>query len=286
MTDNTDEEHLNNSENLQFEKSSDENDTIQETETVNQLEEIENMEVHHHSHPHGKKNWKSYVWEFSMLFLAVFCGFLAEYQLEHTIEHNREKEFIQSMIEDAQTDTANIHKFIKINRERVFHLDTLSLLFFNYDVLKKNDYHIYVVFRKLLSGSGNMILTERTLSQLKNSGGMRLIRKKTAADIITLYDSYGKELVAQQTAISDGWKETIEHAYELFNYSYYNPGIYQGVSLSSVLLSHDKLKLIHFGNRITGGGARLTNYTIRLQRMDDAAVKLISTLRKEYHLGR
>jgi hypothetical protein len=38
-----------------------------------------NMEVHHHAHhDHGKKNWKSYFWEFLMLFLAVFCGFLAE----------------------------------------------------------------------------------------------------------------------------------------------------------------------------------------------------------------
>ena len=57
------------------------------------------MEVHHHSHlasgethtsspPAGRagKKWTHYFWEFLMLFLAVFCGFLAEYQLEHTIE--------------------------------------------------------------------------------------------------------------------------------------------------------------------------------------------------------
>jgi hypothetical protein len=41
----------------------------------------QNMEVHHHAHnpaePHHKKNWKAYFWEFLMLFLAVFCGFLA-----------------------------------------------------------------------------------------------------------------------------------------------------------------------------------------------------------------
>lgn len=50
--------------------------------------DTEEMEVHHHTHhEHGKRNWKSYFWEFLMLFLAVFCGFLAEYQLEHTIEH-------------------------------------------------------------------------------------------------------------------------------------------------------------------------------------------------------
>ena len=49
------------------------------------------MEVHAHSHSHGKKNWKNYFWEFLMLFLAVFCGFLAENQREHYVEYQREK---------------------------------------------------------------------------------------------------------------------------------------------------------------------------------------------------
>jgi len=42
------------------------------------------MEVHQHAHTPRKK-WTHYFWEFLMLFLAVFCGFLAEYKLEHTI---------------------------------------------------------------------------------------------------------------------------------------------------------------------------------------------------------
>jgi hypothetical protein len=52
------------------------------------------MEVHHHGHVHHQKKWKEYVFQFFMLFLAVFCGFLAEYQLEHIIEHSKEKEYI------------------------------------------------------------------------------------------------------------------------------------------------------------------------------------------------
>jgi hypothetical protein len=60
------------------------------------------MEVHAHSHNHGKKNWKAYFWEFLMLFLAVFCGFLAEYQLEHKIEKDRELQYIRSLYEDLK----------------------------------------------------------------------------------------------------------------------------------------------------------------------------------------
>jgi hypothetical protein len=71
------------------------------------------MEVHAHTHPadpglrRGKK-WTHYFWEFLMLFLTVFCGFLAEYQLEHKIEKDRENQFIKSYIEDLKTDTAAI----------------------------------------------------------------------------------------------------------------------------------------------------------------------------------
>ena len=49
------------------------------------------MEVHAHTHT-ARKKWTHYLWEFLMLFLAVFCGFLAEYQLEHKIEKDRAKE--------------------------------------------------------------------------------------------------------------------------------------------------------------------------------------------------
>jgi hypothetical protein len=48
------------------------------------------MEVHAHTHT-SRKKWTHYFWEFLMLFLAVFCGFLAEYKLEHVIEHSGKK---------------------------------------------------------------------------------------------------------------------------------------------------------------------------------------------------
>jgi hypothetical protein len=56
------------------------------------------MEVHTHSHTAPKK-WTHYLWEFLMLFLAVFCGFLAENIREQSVERHRENQFIQSFIE-------------------------------------------------------------------------------------------------------------------------------------------------------------------------------------------
>ena len=70
------------------------------------------MEVHAHSHT-ARKKWTHYFWEFLMLFLAVFAGFLAENQREHLVEHKREKEYMQSLIEDLQTDTANLSREVR-----------------------------------------------------------------------------------------------------------------------------------------------------------------------------
>ena len=72
------------------------------------------MEVHHHAHhehgpdSHHKKSWKTYFFDFFMLFLAVLCGFLAEYQLEHKIERDRAKQFLQSMLIDVRTNIVNL----------------------------------------------------------------------------------------------------------------------------------------------------------------------------------
>jgi len=65
------------------------------------------MEVHAHTHTPRKK-WTHYFWEFLMLFLAVFCGFLAEYQLEHKIEKDRAKEFAIMLKQDLVNDTLSL----------------------------------------------------------------------------------------------------------------------------------------------------------------------------------
>lgn len=194
MAENTNEEHLDNPINIQLVNVSNEIIPPTDTETITSNQENENMEVHHHAHHEGKKNWKSYFWEFSMLFLAVFCGFLAEWQLEHVIENSREKEFINSMIEDAQIDTANINKVVKENKIRLLYIDSLISVCFNYENQKTNDYEIYKLFRKAITTASVVKPTERTLIQLTNSGGMRLIRNKTSANIIIFMSKLKKKL--------------------------------------------------------------------------------------------
>src|SRR5215510_3606518 len=99
------------------------------------------MEVHHHSHTERTK-LTHYLWEFLMLFLAVTLGFLVENQREHYVEHQREKQFIQSFFNDIKTDTANLRKIIYARTTKAHALDSLSYMM-NSDSVEKFTNRIY-----------------------------------------------------------------------------------------------------------------------------------------------
>ena len=60
-----------------------------------------------------------------MLFLAVFCGFLAEYQLEHKIEKDREKQFMKSLLVDLEKDRRSLEYNISKGPRIVQYSDSL-----------------------------------------------------------------------------------------------------------------------------------------------------------------
>jgi len=71
------------------------------------------METHTH-HPHtAPKKWTHYFFEFFMLFLAVFAGFLAEQMREHMVERTRAHQFLESMLMDVQTNIKNLDSLIQ-----------------------------------------------------------------------------------------------------------------------------------------------------------------------------
>src|SRR6188474_2367142 len=71
------------------------------------------MEVHAHSHTPRKK-WTHYLWEFLMLFLAVFCGFLAENYREHYVERQRAIELAKNLYKEIVADSIAVEEKIAI----------------------------------------------------------------------------------------------------------------------------------------------------------------------------
>ncbi|MFN7540366.1 MAG: hypothetical protein ACK5RQ_09990 [Bacteroidota bacterium] len=154
------------------------------------------MEVHHHTH--HPKRWKEYFWEFFMLFLAVFCGFLAEIQVEHYIEHQREKKYIYTLLEDLQRDLDDFDKDLPGWQRVIKMVDTLRA-----ELEKPSQLMNHALIYKLsnnLTYNNTFFYHDRTISQLKNGGNFRLIRKKNIADTLIEYDAsiiYGLKDVEQ-----------------------------------------------------------------------------------------
>jgi hypothetical protein len=190
-----------------------------EPQTKSDKPETETMEVHHHGHVHETKKWKEYIFQFFMLFLAVFCGFLAEYQLEHTIEHNREKQFMRSMLEDLQKDAITLEnesKLVKIQYER---LDSLTEIIYESPLDPLHVRKMYELQRRYLYPL-TLRLINRTELQLTNSGGMRLIRNRKVADSIIYYWSITELLYETKDNINIHRGKAKDISFTLFSNKY------------------------------------------------------------------
>jgi hypothetical protein len=178
------------------------------------------MEVHAHTHTPRRK-WTHYLWEFLMLFLAVFCGFLAEYQLEHKIEKERGNQYIRSFYEDLVTDSSHFNNLINTFEVKLSVLKNSSSC---YDSLL-NDHPskncLWNIFGYSLDFP-DMIYTDRTLEQLKNAGGLRLL-KAADADSILFYDNLlRKYKIAETSGFQEIQSETRKTFYSLVNYESWN----------------------------------------------------------------
>ena len=150
------------------------------------------MEVHHHAHT-SRKKWTHYFWEFLMLFLAVFCGFLAEYQLEHKIEKDREKQYIYNLLEDLRADTAIYAGSARHNLTVFGLIDTLIKLMKNPE--RKNHVgKLAFTARMILPAWKEVFPADHTYEDMKSSGHLRLIRKRKVADNISYYYNSASEL--------------------------------------------------------------------------------------------
>lgn len=142
------------------------------------------MEVHAHTHTERKK-FTHYLWEFLMLFLAVFCGFLAENFREHQVEKKREKKYVLNIIKDLAADTANLNRFIPILLKRIAQDDTLiSMLQSPGNTDHGSDLYYYA---RLSTQTLTFQATKNTITELKNSGNFRLITRQNVINGLTVY---------------------------------------------------------------------------------------------------
>jgi hypothetical protein len=141
------------------------------------------MEVHHHRST-GSQKWTHYLWEFIMLFLAVYLGFLVENLREYRIENKRADSYIGSFYDDLKTDTSKLNSLIRSETDKV---NKLGIFKACYDSLLQNhNPSSLLAIIKNTQFKNGFNPEKRTLDQLFNAGGFRLLKKEDA-DSITGY---------------------------------------------------------------------------------------------------
>jgi hypothetical protein len=245
------------------------------------------MEVHAHTHTPRKK-WTHYFWEFLMLFLAVFCGFLAENQREHMIEHQREKQFIQSIIIDLSQDTVALNELIADYKQKGKDLDSLMFLL-NAPDIKENGAPIYIKGR-LTPRMTYFNPIDRTILQMKNSGGFRLIRNdKASTSILNYYASFN--FIDQVQNVNRQQAET----YRNITLDIFDPLVFEAMLSDTTtnvkieennpaLLSYDKKLLTRLTGAIHYFNSSRRTLGMNFYKQKRNADRLISLLKHEYHL--
>lgn len=244
------------------------------------------MEVHAHTHtaPGGtRKKWSHYLWEFLMLFFAVFCGFIAENIREHAVENKRGRQYLNSQIADLKTDTASLghisDHFIKLAAE----IDTFLYYF---DEFGKNGMSKFFMDYALFQGYPDFIYTDRTIQQLKSSGGLRLIPNE-ASDSIINYDSHMQDLIFEIGALARTYEALGVMLYKIVNLKTIHdhiagktePGF--NASVTDLLLTTDKRELYTLYNSISGYKDYLLFISANMQILKELAIRLITFLTKE-----
>lgn len=241
------------------------------------------MEIHaqelHKAPGHG---WKHYFFEFFMLFLAVFCGFLAENFREEMVNKTRERGYMKSLAEDLKQDTAKLTKIIAALDTKLLYRDSLLHELASPDIFK-NSAKAYYFFNQSYHFP-DFIYTDRTIQQLKNSGGMLLIKNTAVSDSVMDYDSKVKTLYIAQSQLNILALTIAASKNKLFQNRLLQ-AVYTGFQNPGVpLLTQNKVDVEEFYNNMHDQGIGF----FYLKGLDAdllaSAIKLINFINKEYKL--
>ena len=245
------------------------------------------MEIHAHTHT-ARKKWIHYFWEFLMLFFAVFAGFLAENQREHYVEHQREKQYMRSMLQDLQIDLKNIGVSQAEKERMVRFADSLTQLYID-NSYKENTGRFYYYARNFSTYQNLFIMTDGTLTQLKNSGGLRLIRKSEIVDSLQAYDNLFNQFRLSQEREDRYLMEYRDLMVKVFDIRIFStmvktyPDIERPVGNPSLFkgdqqLINEMLMRVHIAKRNKLASIRYVSL------LKEKAVSLIELIKKEYYL--
>ena len=179
------------------------------------------MEVHHHPHVE-KKGFKEYFLEFVMIFLAVTLGFFAESLREHINDNEKREQYIQSLVEDLQSDTARMNDIIRFDEAKITGLNSMYLC---YDTVTSNlnETSCMGLLIKYTKVNRPFLINDRTVSQLANAGGFRLLKKEDADSILAYERMYKNDHDFETTVYQEAQNNVRNTLNELASFKVISP---------------------------------------------------------------
>jgi hypothetical protein len=237
-----------------------------------------------------------------MLFLAVFCGFLAEYQLEHKIERDRAKELAKSFYQELKNDSATAA--IKVENRIKQEAALKYLIHFFRDSSLTNVSKTFVLnFEYGISFRSPYQFEPRTimLDQLINSGSLRYFKnselQKLIGDLtVSIKNIYDRQELESQNRLQYINPIIIQHYDYDFDATMKSDGktVFEGLKKyeeSNEMLPYhingveklDRQGIVNVLNFYTGNIVSSTRQ-IHIQKYMEINAELLKVLGKEYHL--
>ena len=216
-----------------------------------------------------------------MLFLAVFCGFLAENIREHNVEKKKGGQYILSFSEDLKKDTIQCDLSIAELTETMSVLQNLIPCF---NTLKENIHKTDCLKEIIIYSRGfkDFIYTDRTMQQLKNAGGLRLIEDKEIADSIIDYDATVREMQIHQQVLENLQQITNNAHKSMIDFIHFDELTPKGHTDELFLLSNDMAELNKYFNSIFEFKGGLLGQLNWMRLIKDKAIRLLELL---HHKG-
>jgi hypothetical protein len=182
----------------------------------------------------------------------------------------------------GQSGYKEIHSSIEIQIDGI---DSLMHILENKD---QNNFinNLYYYSLKYLNSAVFFTSSDRTISQLKSAGGLRLIQKKVESDNIVKYYSSSENVEYNTEYCLKEFYKIMDSEKEIFDF-----GILRGHKIDSLryltdlkLLIDDPLRINHFYNQILMYMSALMNHNSLLTDLKKEAESLLSFTRESYDI--
>ena len=195
---------------------------------------------------------------------------------------------MKSMLQDLQTDTATIKRVYNRALIQSAALDSLIELGNYHPMNEENISKLYMLHGRTTRFL-NIRFEDRTSSQLKNAGGMRLIRNQPVGNAIRQYWNEIESLQRVRDRLEIAGENIADLSSRIFYHKAFIAGDNpldppKGIKQGATFINDDPKLLAEYINGVGTKSLRTKIYFQDLKTAGQLAEDLIALIKKEYHL--